>query len=161
MLVGSCKLFLLFNLEKIEIFAVVYGSDIMLQAKHINEPFDSDLTIIKLMLIVLAFSSNCSAILEQEKPQIDCLLNGTFRFFGSQNVYAELLWKYMTYRYGYYDSVIRFSRLTTLVLNLLKYLAFISATNEIYHHLVDHIFAQIKQSLTMDQNILKPLWGRA
>ncbi|CAF1040472.1 unnamed protein product [Rotaria sordida] len=144
----------------LEKFTLVYGSEIILQAKCINDQLDSDLTVIKLMLIILAFSSNCFIVLEKEKPQIDSLLNGTFRLFGSQNVYIELLWKYLIYRYGYYDSVIRFNRLIRVVLSLIKYSASVYTTNEFYYHLVNEVLAQIKQSFATNQNMQKPLWGK-
>ncbi|CAF3892800.1 unnamed protein product, partial [Rotaria sordida] len=144
----------------LEKFTLVYGSEIILQAKCINDQLDSDLTVIKLMLIILAFSSNCFIVHEKEKPQIDSLLNGTFRLFGSQNVYIELLWKYLIYRYGYYDSVIRYNRLIRVVLSLIKYSASVYTTNEFYYHLVNEILAQIKQSFATNQNMQKLLWGK-
>ncbi|CAF5128158.1 unnamed protein product [Rotaria sp. Silwood1] len=144
----------------LQAFSIVYGSEMMRQAKHINQQLDPDSTVIKLMLIVLAFSSNCFVVVNKEKPLLDSLLNGTFRLFGSQNVYIELLWKYLIYRYGYYESVIRFSRLIGLILNLVKYSVVLYTNNEFYYQLVNEILAQIKQSFTMDQDVQKPLWGK-
>ncbi|CAF3498196.1 unnamed protein product [Rotaria sp. Silwood1] len=144
----------------LQAFSIVYGSEMMRQAKHINQQLDPDSTVIILMLIVLAFSSNCFVVVNKEKPLLDSLLNGTFRLFGSQNVYIELLWKYLIYRYGYYESVIRFSRLIGLILNLVKYSVVLYTNNEFYYQLVNEILAQIKQSFTMDQDVQKPLWGK-
>ncbi|CAF2497112.1 unnamed protein product [Rotaria sp. Silwood2] len=144
----------------LETFVIVYGSEMMLQVKHANQQLDPDLTVIKLMLIVLAFSSNCFIVLKKEKPQADSLLNGTFHLFGSQNVYVELLWKYLIYKYDHYNAVIRFSQLIGLVLNLVKYSALLYTNNEFHYHLVNEVLTHIKQSFTKDQNIQKPLWGK-
>ncbi|CAF3482076.1 unnamed protein product [Rotaria sp. Silwood1] len=144
----------------LQAFSIVYGSEMMRQAKHINQQLDPDSTVIKLMLIVLAFSSNCFVVVNKEKPLLDSLLNGTFRLFGSQNVYIELLWKYLIYRYGYYESVIRFSRLIGLVLNLVKYSVVLYTNNEFYYQLVNEILAQMKQSFTMDQDVQKTTMGK-
>lgn len=57
-----------------------------------------DSIIIKLMLIILAFSSNCYMVHQHENINNDCLLLGTYRILGSQNMYVEILWKYMIHR---------------------------------------------------------------
>ena len=64
------------------------------------------------MLIILTFSSNLSVLTFPNKLPSDTFLLGTFRLLGSQNVYVELLWQYMLYRYGYNQTVIRFAYLT-------------------------------------------------
>jgi hypothetical protein len=148
------------NPKCMETFSSVYGLDMMLQAKCIVKKLDSDLTIIELMLIILAFSSNCFIIHRNVKLHSDSSLNGTFRLLGSQNVYVELLWKYMIHQYGYHDTVLRFSRLIEIFLDLMKYSAIIYTSDEIDHHLVNAICKQTKQSLKINQHEQGPLWGR-
>lgn len=148
------------NPKCLQTFSIIYGLETMLQANSIDAQLDPDVTIIKIILIVLAFSSNCFMIVKREEIQMDGLVNGTFRLFGSQNAYVELLWKYMIYHYGHFDTVIRYSRLMRLVLYLIKHSSYIYTSNQFYSGLVDDILAQIKQSLITSQHIQKPLWGK-
>jgi hypothetical protein len=147
------------NSRCMEAFGTFYGSEMVLEAKRIDKQLGSDLTVIKLMLIVLAFSSNCFINYTKNKMHYDSLLSGTFRLFGSQNVYVELLWKYMIYRYGYYDSAISFFRLIEICLDLIKHFASAYANNEIHHDLVEDVVEQTKQLLINDQNEQRLLWG--
>jgi hypothetical protein len=144
----------------IDLFTTIYGSEILFQAKHINKQLIDDLTIVKLMLLVLAFSSNCFIVDMHENMFNDSFLHGTHRLLGSQNIYIELLWKFMIYHHDYYNSVRRFSRLMEIFLNLIKYFTIAYRNNPIYHQLVDNIFKKAKQSVTTDQNKQVQLWGR-
>jgi hypothetical protein len=140
-------------------FASIYGLEMMIQAMRINRELDHDLILIKLMLIILAFSSNCSIVNIPQVIHNDSLLSGAYRLLGSQNVYVEILWKYTTYRYGYYNSALRFARLIKLFLDLIKYSANAYMNNGIYHRLVNSINQQIKQLLFLNQNEQVTLWG--
>jgi len=143
-----------------ETFVTIYGLEFMLQAKCMNKQLDPDSIIIKLMLIVLAFSSNCFTVDIDENTHNDSLLYGTHRLTGSQNVYIDLLWKYMVHQYGYQNAVFRFSRLVQLVLDLMKYSASAYITNTIYHNLVNNVIQKMKHSLIINQNEQVPLWGK-
>ncbi|CAF1237877.1 unnamed protein product [Adineta steineri] len=144
----------------VKTFSIIYGSEMMIQAIRMCKKLDTDVIIIKLMLLILAFSSNCFIINQQEDTQNDSFLNGTYRLLGSQNVYVQLLWKYMTYRYGYYHAARRFFRLIEIVLDLIKYSGAVYTYNDTHHGLVDNILGQAKQSLIVDYDKQKPLWGK-
>ncbi len=160
-----CTLFFrntgIFHNDKfMEAFTTIYGSEMMLLAKNVDERLDPDSTLIKLILIIFAFSSNGFILNKHGNMERDSLLFGTFRLFGSQNVYLELLWKYMTYRYGYNESVLRLSRLIQIYLCILKKLAIINENNEAHQNLVDDIIEKIKRSITNNENEQNPLWGK-
>jgi hypothetical protein len=143
-----------------EAFTNIYGPDMMLLVKKVNDRLDPDSTLIKLTLIVFAFSSNCFIVNKQENMERDSLLSGTFRLLGSQNVYVELLWKYMIYRYGYNKAVIRFTQLMQIFLCILKNLAIIHENNQTHQTLVDGIIEKTKQSLAINENQQTQLWGK-
>ncbi len=140
------------KVKYIDLWTTIYGSDIVHQAKNIDKQLSNDLTIVKLMLVVLTFSSNCSIIDVHENMFNDSLFYDTHRFLGSQNVYVELLWKYMIYRYGYHNTVLHFSRLIDIFLNLIKYTTIAYRDNLIYHQLIDNIFDKVKQSFMTNLN---------
>jgi hypothetical protein len=151
---------ILHNDKCMEAFTSIYGSEIILLVKNANNELDPDSTLVKLMLMVLIFSSHCFNHDNNGHIQHDRLLYGTFRLLGSQNVYLELLWKYMIYRYGYFESVPRFSRLIKTFLCVLKTVANIYMTNQTHQTMVDNIIEKIKQSLIMNENEQIPLWGK-
>ncbi|CAF4297968.1 unnamed protein product [Adineta steineri] len=67
----------------------------------------------------------------------------------------------MTYRYGYYDAARRFFRLIEIFLDLIKYSGAVYTYNDTHHRLVDNILGQAKQSLIVDYDKQKPLWGKS
>ncbi|CAF1423924.1 unnamed protein product [Adineta ricciae] len=144
----------------IDAFALVYGSDMMEQTLRIDQRLDADLTIVKLTLMILAFSSNCFLVHKIENFQNNSFLHGTYCLLGSQTAYVELLWKYMTYRYGYDDSIRRFSRLIEVVLDLIKYSSHIYANNSKHQDLVEGVLEQMKRSILIEHNKQEPLWGK-
>lgn len=138
----------------------LYGINNVQSTKHITKQLDYDLTLVKLMLITLTFSSNLFTISEDENLSNDSLLYGTFRLFGSQNVYAELIWHYMIYRYGLFESVKRFSALVKILLDSLRLASDINESNKIHHSLADEIIEQTERSLIISDLDNAPLWGK-
>jgi hypothetical protein len=151
---------LLQNDRYMDAFINIYGPDIMLLAKKVNERLDPDATLNKLVLIIFAFSSSCLIINKHDTIERDSLLYGTFRLLGSQNVYVELLWKYMIYRYGYNESALRFSRLIQILLCILKHLGIMYTNNEVHQTMADDVIQKAKRSLIIHDNEDSPLWGR-
>lgn len=144
----------------LNVFNGVYGTRMIVHAQRIRRELDLDLTILKVLLLILSFSSNCFAFDLQTATEKDNFLHGTFRLFGSQNVYVELLWKFMIYRYGYQQTVIRFTKILLLFLDIMKHCGEIYTTNDVHHHLVEGAVGQMKHSLIMDKNDSELLWGK-
>ncbi|UJR20517.1 hypothetical protein I4U23_023645 [Adineta vaga] len=143
-----------------KILMSIFGLDVIQQVIRFRKQLDADPIMINMMLIILAFSSNCSMVDSKKCRHNDSLLYGTHRLFGSQDVYIELLWKYMISHYGYYVSTFRFARLMKLVLGLMKISANIYMTNKTYGNLVNDVMEDIKQLLINNQNEPFSLWGK-
>jgi hypothetical protein len=143
-----------------DLFATIYGSEVLSQAKHINKELVCNSTIVKLMLIVLAFSSNCFIVDTQENMLNDSFLQDTHCLLRSQNIYIELLWKFMIYHHDYYSAALCFSRLMQHFLNLVKYSAIAYSKNTNYRQLIDNVFQKAKQSLKIEQDKQVQLWGK-
>lgn len=148
------------NIKCLESFTKFYGFDMIIQVKRSNNQLDLDPTIVKIMLIIFAFSSCFLTININKNMYNDSLLFGTHRLVGSQNVFVELLWNYMIYRYGFYDSIRRFTRLITFLLDLIKYSAMNYTNNLNHHNLVDDAIINTKEILMINQNKQAPLWGK-
>ena len=142
-------------------FGTVYGSPMIVHAQRIERDLDFDLTMLKVLLVILTFSSNCFVFDPQTATGKDSFLHGTFRLFGSQSVYVELLWKFMIYRYGYQDAVLRFSKLILLFLDIMKHCGEIHTTNDAHIHVVEGAIDQMKHALVIQQNDCEPLWGKS
>jgi hypothetical protein len=138
----------------------LYGYDSVQRTKHICKLLDQDLTLVKLMLITLTFSSNCFMVTEEQNSTRDSLLYGTFRLFGSQNVYAELLWQYMIYRYDYWGAVRRFHTLIKIAVDALSLCSNIYDNNKVHQNLANEITEQIELTLKLNENEDTPLWGK-
>jgi hypothetical protein len=137
---------------------IIYGPETLSRAKRLVERLDPDSVLMKLMLVTLTFSSNCLIMSASDNVRNDSLLSGTFRLLGSQNVYVELLWKYMMYRYGYRETVIRFSNLVKQILDIINHITKTAATINIQQGYADDIF-EIKRFLINRSNEEVPLWG--
>ncbi|CAF1226311.1 unnamed protein product [Rotaria sordida] len=138
----------------------LYGNDVVQQVKIISTQFNFDPTLIKLMLIAIAFSSNCFTKQNRKSMDKDSLLLGTYRLFGSQNVYVELIWKYLIYRYNYVESVKHISTLIKQLLDVLKLSIEIYENNQIFQKFIDDNGEQIEQSPIIKDKTIVPLWGK-
>ena len=87
---------------------VLFGSDVMANAKRISDYRDEDLTFIKLIIAVLSFSTINTTVFTNTIP-INWIDIKTIIHI--QDTYIELSWKYMVYKYSYEDAVRRFVRL--------------------------------------------------
>ena len=139
----------------------VYGDDVFQRTKRIGLLLDDNIVLIKLLLIVLTFSSNCYIVkVPEQMHSYDPLLLGTFRLFGSQNAYVEALWKYMTYRYDYYEASMRFARLMLHLLHLLRMSGEMQQNNDLHQSFVEEITVLTEQTLIANDNEVVPLWGK-
>jgi hypothetical protein len=137
----------------------LYGFEAMCRTKRLENRLDPDSTLVKLMLVIFAFSSNCLILNVPKNMHNDSLLLGTFRLFGSQNVYVELLWKYMIYRYGYRETVIRFASLVKQMLDVIDHLTKIYIGNEYHRVFMDSILDGNKSPFITSLNEPVQLWG--
>ncbi|CAF1080423.1 unnamed protein product [Adineta ricciae] len=141
------------------IVALLYDDDTIRQARLISKRLD-DPTLIKLMLVALAFSSNCLTQANRTNFDRDSLLHGTFRLFGSQNVYVELLWKYLNHEHDDYQAVQRFSKLIKLFLDTFKFSCEVYETNELYQKFIDMVTEEAEKSSVINDQTVIPLWGK-
>jgi hypothetical protein len=137
------------------------GSDMIERKRYLNSRLEHDTTLIKLMLIIIAFSSNCYMLDEHQILFKDHLLLGTFRLLGSQNVFVEILWKYMIYRYGYRDAVLRFAALVKQTLDLITLVVNMYRSDKIHQNFVDDTIKNATSIIKLDEHNSIPLWGKA
>ncbi|CAF0905658.1 unnamed protein product [Rotaria sordida] len=138
----------------------LYGTEVIQQAKRICQQLNFDPTLLKILFVALAFSSNCYMIHNRGNISKDSLLLGTFRLLGSQNVYVELVWKYLMHTYGYDGSVQTFSKLIKRLLDTLKFSIDMYKNNRFHQTFIDDIIQQNETSSIVDEKAIVPLWGK-
>lgn len=156
-----CHLCNLFdNATTRKVMIPLYGYRDVERVRLISLRLDPDVALVKFLLMVLSFSSNCFVVDYDQTKERDCLLTGTYRLFGSQNYYIETLWKYMIYRYGFIESVKRYSAMIKVMLDEIELGSTIFNNNQIHHNLANEILQKTSQSLFIDRNKNVPLWGK-
>lgn len=89
-----------------------YGENFVRIIQQLSKFIDSDIIIAKLTISLFAFSNNLSLF---SSNTIDKPLN-TLTIYQIQNNYVEILWKYLFYKYGHYQSIQLFIHLTQCLL---------------------------------------------
>ncbi|CAF1016599.1 unnamed protein product [Adineta ricciae] len=148
------------NRQNQRIVVPIYGQAVVDRVSMISTTLDSNSPIVKLIQIVFAFSTNCFAVTYRKNVDRDALLHGSFRLFGSQNVYITILWKYMLYQYGFRESVARFSTLVGKLLDLISMSSDVYNENAYHQVLVDYLVENAQAALIANRNESVPLWGR-
>jgi hypothetical protein len=151
---------LLDNSKCYKSYVDAYGSEIIRDSHQLVHRSHIDATNFKLILIILAFSSNCFTVDVPENIQNDRLIFATFRLFGSQNIYVELLWRYMLYRYGFHGAVQQYDRLIKHILDMIELAGSVYKSNQVHHDFVDDVVEKTKEQLVISQNEPIVLWGR-
>ena len=96
----------------------VFGSDFMIKCARDNEQLVTNGNVIKIMLFVLIFSSNCSIVMYNDLEDFDSI-SSSLELVHIQDIYTIMLWKYLVYLYGEDGAVIHFSLLIKSVLLML------------------------------------------
>jgi len=101
-------------------FPSIYGSTIVDDSVTIAHRTDNDVTLIKLLIPIILFSTSFNVIVSNNVNNnynlissngIDSIFVNTKRLFDIQNIYVEIMFKYMIYRFGYYEAALRFAAL--------------------------------------------------
>lgn len=104
--------------------SALYGEDYMMKCAKDNLKLEPNGNLLKLMVFVLIFSSNCSIVLHspiqlhQSVVQHKTLKATTLELLKMQDIYVTLLWQYMVYLYGYDQAAIRFAGIIKSVMDM-------------------------------------------
>ncbi len=121
---------------------MIFGSSAAAFTRLVINQLDSDDTFIKLMLIILAFSTINYTVYAKNIP-ISSM--NTKEIISIQNTYIEITWRYLLYKYNHREVVIRFSNLIRCL--FLVNNAIIEANNsDQFIKMVDTIIERIKQT---------------
>jgi hypothetical protein len=127
----------------------IYGTDYVKEAHRFLSRMESNRTLLKIMLMIFAFSSNCSIVTYDYTINfINSSTINTLYLFRIQNTFIIMLWKYLLYQYGYVDAIKCFVRLVK------NYLDVLTRTHENvskqHWKMVDNIVEKTTHSLALD-----------
>ncbi|CAF3333146.1 unnamed protein product [Rotaria socialis] len=128
--------------------SALYGSDFMAQCAKDNERLEPNGNLIKIMLFVLIFSSNCSMVVFNDKEDIN-IMSSTIELIHIQNIYLAILWKYLIYLYGYNQAIVHFSAMVKSVLDMLRRVEDLSK-NDTLERIIDRVVTHAERSLAIE-----------
>jgi hypothetical protein len=126
---------------------VLYGHDVVRTCGRNIDECDPNGNLIKMLIFILVFSSNCSLVTYDDQEDIRTMSSSIHRI-EIQNVYITAFWKYLVHLYGFEEAVVRFSSLMKLILNML-HIAEVIFSNGTHNQTVDAIVTQTERSLVI------------
>jgi len=127
---------------------VQYSVEFMEHCVRNSSRCDPNGNLIKMMLFVLTFSTNCSVVIfdpEESLTSIKCSLD----LIHIQNVYVTMLWKYFLYLYGFKEAVIRYSYMVKNLVDIIQMLSHMPK-NEGHDSMVEKIVNQTERALIIE-----------
>lgn len=115
----------------------IYGEDFVRQCRYLINRMESNGTLIKIMLMILSYSSNSSIVVYDPTLELTSttLPNLSIPLFRIQEIFINMMWKYLVYQYGLNDAIRRFNH---LVKNYLDILNQINANPSLQHREMIH-----------------------
>ncbi|CAF4275466.1 unnamed protein product, partial [Rotaria sp. Silwood2] len=96
----------------------IYGDKITTHSDHLTNRLEPNGIFVKIMILILAFSTNCSIVTPYYSGNIINLANA-LSIFKIQNVLVTMFWKYLNYQYGFIGAVRCFNCLIKYILDIL------------------------------------------
>jgi hypothetical protein len=127
----------------------IYGVDYMKEIYRLINKLEPNRVLLKVLLIILAFSTNCSIVTyDRSIKLINLSAIDSFYLRGIQDIFVTMLWKYLVYQYGYEGAVRHFDHIVKNYLDTLNR----SHANVSTEHweMVDIIVEKTTHSLVLD-----------
>ena len=128
----------------------IYGVDYIEKLQRLAARMETNGTLIKIMLIILAFSSNCSIVTfdQSHRSAHNLLARSSLTLLQTQGTFITMMWKYLVYQYGFPEAV---RRLDSLVKYYLDVLNRVNDNASAQHwEMVEAIVERIKRSSNSD-----------
>jgi hypothetical protein len=120
----------------------------LLQSIERIQVFTSDPILLKLVLVIVAFSSGNQR--SRNDTDMDQICDDTLRIFAVQSIYTELLWKYILSRSSTeIDAVKLFDKLIQFLLYLLE-----------VHLLVDGYINNLPSEIDQMEPLMQSMWPK-
>ncbi|CAF3206419.1 unnamed protein product [Rotaria socialis] len=125
---------------------ILFGLPAMVTAKFLSDLFDSDMTFIKLALSILAFST-INYVVYENTASVN--MKNLIEIIRIQDTYTDLSWRYLLYKYGHTEAVLRFSNLIRCILNANSAIIQ-AATLKEFPAIIDYVVKRTESILVFD-----------
>ncbi|CAF4755134.1 unnamed protein product [Rotaria sp. Silwood2] len=113
--------------------------------KRVIDQLDPDNTFIKLVLAILAFSTINYTVY---KKNVQINLTHIKAILPIQDMYTDLTWRYLLYKYGHHEAVIRFSNLLRCLFLVIWAIAEAHESQK-FGEMIDCVIEQTEQTLCL------------
>jgi hypothetical protein len=140
---------------------MIYGNELISENERLRQRNDSifhtDLFLVKLLLVILAFSNvtPCLSFTSQIIPKsMNEEMMFSKRLFQIQNDYVDIMWRYMLFRYRDEKVVIRlYFNIVYNCLHLQNFFHQVAERNDLHKHMYDKLVEQIETKLNVEDEI--------
>jgi len=127
----------------------IYGADFVKKSQRLMTRIESNGTLIKMMLSILAFSSNCSIVLPDHRYYLNnTSTTNSIILIRVQDIFIVILWKYLVYQYGFIEAVRRFDSLVKYHLDILNQINDVNSKQHL--EMIDTLIVKTTNSLTLN-----------
>lgn len=125
----------------------IYGSEFIMQCSQYSSNYDPNDNLIKILIFLMAFSSNCSTVKNDEEESVS-IMSSSIHLVRIQNRYVTMLWKYLIYLYGFKEAVVRYSY---LVKNAVDVISMLNSTprNDTRNRMMNTIVTETERMLVI------------
>jgi hypothetical protein len=124
---------------------IFYGAAFMTECAQNSARYDQNGSLIKIMLFVMSFCSNCSIVTYDDQEDITTM-STSLDLIRVQDMYITTLWKYLVYLCGFKEAVIRYSYLVKMIIDVIHMLE-LMPKNETHEHMIDRIVVETERAL--------------
>ncbi|CAF3275792.1 unnamed protein product [Rotaria sp. Silwood2] len=126
----------------------LFGSQFMIECHRKIAQYDPNGNLIKILVFILAYSSNCSVVKYDNQEDIS-IMPSSIDLVHIQNLYVTMLWKYLVYLYGFKEAVLRFTQLVKNVVDLIDMFNRMPP-NETRDHMIDIVVSETERRLLIE-----------
>ena len=125
----------------------IYGRKTMESFQKFTSQLEQNGTFVKLMLLILAFSTNSSVV------GLDCLtdiksISNSISIVHVQNIFLTMFWKYLVYQYGFVVAVRWFNSFVKFLLDVIQ--CMYEQANKQHNDMVDTLIEETIRVLAID-----------
>lgn len=143
-MIGGIEIDIYENELHVSICKEIYGARNVEENQRVLQRFDSDRRLLKILLVILAFSSNAS-IVDFDRQPIEYSSFQTVLLVRAQNILISVFWKYLIHQHGYFRAASRFLGLVKNYLDTMKRM--VDHSSDEHRQMVETIVEQIDQKL--------------
>jgi hypothetical protein len=125
----------------------IYGHETIESLRKFSRQLEHNGTLVKLMLLILAFSTNSSAIVFDCSKDIKSISSSIF-IFDIQNMFITMFWKYLVYQYGFFEAIRWFNSFIKYILAVIQ--SMYERENAQHNVMVNTVIEQTTRLLTIE-----------